>query len=184
MGIRSFVRIIVSLVGALIPLVFLSGSFSPLGSYLPNVLGKESAIYSSLQSAVGVSIPVGILPVGVAGGTGLILYQAVQRVLGSINAATYSSPKIDPSKMLSSLEGQMPWMTMQGIAQRNLPQDITNSQYTILSTYCNGQRKPKNVAKILSMDKKSVETETNILRQNGYLTKDNKLTSKALNTLS
>ena len=59
MGIRSFVRIIVSLVGALIPLVFLSGSFSPLGSYLPNVLGKESGIYSSLQGAVGVSIPVG-----------------------------------------------------------------------------------------------------------------------------
>ena len=78
----------------------------------------------------------------------------------------------------------MPWMNTQGIAQRNLPQDVTNSQYTILSTYRNGQRKPKNVAKTLSMDKKSVETETNILRQNGYLTKDNKLTSKALNTLS
>jgi hypothetical protein len=47
MGIgRSFIRIVVSLVGALVPLLFLSGSYSPVGSYLPNVLGKESVLYT------------------------------------------------------------------------------------------------------------------------------------------
>src|SRR5882672_1398949 len=76
MGIgRSFIRMVVSLVGALVPLLFLSGSYSPVGSYLPNVLGKESALYTSLQSAIGTSIPIGVLPFGTAGITGVVLYQ-------------------------------------------------------------------------------------------------------------
>jgi len=61
---------------------------------------------------------------------------------------------------------------------------MTASQYRVLSTYRGGHRKPKNVAKILSMDKRSVEEETDTLRKNGYLTKDNLLTTKGLNTLS
>lgn len=61
---------------------------------------------------------------------------------------------------------------------------MTMSQFTILSTYRRGGRKPKDVAKILSMDKKAVENETNIRRGNGYLTKDNRLTTKGLNILS
>jgi hypothetical protein len=185
MGIgRSFVRIVVSLVGALVPLLFLSGSYSPVGSYLPNVLGKESALYTSLQSAIGTSIPIGVLPFGTAGLTGVVLYQVVQRVLGSVHAATYSSPKIDPSQILSSMQGKMPWMTPQASVPRNLPQDMTASQYTILSTYRGGHRNPKDVAKILSLDKRSVDAETDTLRKNGYLTKDNLLTTKGLNTLA
>jgi len=181
---RSFTRIVVSLVGALVPLLFLSGSYSPVGSYLPNVLGKESALYRSLQSGIGTSIPIGVLPFGTAGITGVVLYQVVQRVLGSIHAATYSSPKIDPSQILRSMQWKMPWMNPQTSVAPSLPQDITASQYTILSTYRGGHRKPKNVAKILSMDKRSVEAETDTLRKNGYLTKDNLLTTKGLNTLS
>jgi len=61
---------------------------------------------------------------------------------------------------------------------------MTASQYTILSTYRGGHRKPKDIAKILSLDKRSVEAETDALRKNGYLTKDNLLTTKGLNTLS
>jgi len=181
---RSFIRIVVSLVGALVPLLFLSGSYSPVGSYLPNVLGKEGALYTSLQSAIGTSIPIGVLPFGTAGVTGVVLYQVVQRVLGSVHAATYSSPKIDPSQILSSMQGKMPWMTPQASAARNLPQDMTTSQYTILSTYRGGHRKPKDIAKILSLDKRSVEAETDSLRKNGYLTKSNLLKTKGLNTLS
>ncbi len=75
-------------------------------------------------------------------------------------------------------------MTPQTSAGRNLPQDMTASQYTILPTYRGGHRKPKDIAKILSLDKKSVEAETDTLRKNGYLTKDNLLTTKGLNTLS
>jgi hypothetical protein len=97
--IRPLIRIIVSIIGAVIPLLFLSGSYSPLrssalGSYLPNVLGNQSALYSSLQNSIGVSLPVGVLPFGAAGGTGLIVYTVVQRVLGGITRATYSTPRI------------------------------------------------------------------------------------------
>src|SRR2546428_8847157 len=47
MVIRSFFRIVISLVGAVLPFLFLSGSYSPLGSYLPsllNLFGKESSL--------------------------------------------------------------------------------------------------------------------------------------------
>src|SRR5713101_6965544 len=95
MGIvRSFVRIVVSLVGALVPLLFLSGSYSPVRSYLPNVLGKESALYTSLQSAIGTSIPIGVLPFGTAGITGVVLYQVVQRVLGRFTLRHTRVPRL------------------------------------------------------------------------------------------
>jgi hypothetical protein len=184
---RYLIRIVVSLVGAVVPLLFLSGSYSPVGSYLPylpNLLGKEGVLYASLQGAIGTSFPVGILPFGTAGVTGIVLYQVVQRVLGGITAATNSSPKIDPSQMLRSMQGAMPWMKAQAAVPRSLPPDMTMSQYTILSTYQGGRRKSKDVAKILSMDKRSVESETNVLRNNGYLTKNNSLTTKGFNTLS
>ena len=131
--IRPLIRIIVSIVGAVIPLLFLSGSYSPLGSsvlgsYLPNVLGNQSALYSSLQNSIGVSLPVGVLPFGAAGGTGLIVYSVVQRVLGGITRATYSAPRIDPSQMMRSIQGAMPWMSAVGAAPRSLPQDMNMAQ--------------------------------------------------------
>ncbi len=147
-------------------------------------VGKGEPPYTSLQSAIGTSIPIGVLPFGTAGVTGIVLYRVVQRVLGSIHVATYSNPKIDPSQILSSMQAKMPWMGPQASVARSLPQDMTASQYRVLSTYRGGHRKPKNVAKILSMDKRSVEEETDTLRKNGYLTKDNLLTTKGLNTLS
>jgi len=70
-----------------------------------------------------------------------------------------------------------------GAVPRSIPQDMTMAQYTILSTLRGGRRKPKDVAKALSMDKKEVEREAAILRTNGYLTKNNLLTTKGLNTL-
>jgi len=187
--IRPLIRIIVSLVGAVIPLLFLSGSYSPLGSsalgsYLPNVLGNQSALYSSLRNSIGVSLPVGLLPFGAAGGTGLIVYTVVQRALGGITRATYSAPRIDPSQMMRSMQGAMPWIGAHGAVPRSLPPDMTNAQYTILSTLRGGRRKPKDIAKALSMDKKEVERETAILRTNGYLTKNNLLTTKGLSALS
>jgi hypothetical protein len=57
---RSFIRIVVSLVGAPVLMLFLSGSYSPVGSYLPKVLGKESALNASLRGAIGTSIPIGV----------------------------------------------------------------------------------------------------------------------------
>src|SRR5467141_3815096 len=106
-------RAIISLVGATLPLLFLSGSYSPIGSYLPNLLnlfGKQS----SLGNLLGIQATP-VLPIGAAGLTGF---------------AT------------------------------------------------------KEITRNLSMEKNQVEKETNALKTNGYLTGNNKLTSKGLETLS
>jgi len=186
MVVRIVFRLIISLVGALVPLLFLSGSYSPLSGYLPmlpNLLGQYSGLYNSLQGSFGSSLPVGVLPFGTAGITGVALYGVIQRFLGTARSMTYSRPNIDMSQMMKSLQSNMPVMTMQPGTAKNLPQDMSKSQYMILSKYRDGHAKPKNVAKSLSMDKKAVEQETRTLQNNGYLTKDRKLTSKALESL-
>ena len=81
MVIRSFFRVIISLVGAVLPLLFLSGSYSPLGSYLPsllNIVGKES----SLGTLLGIQASP-VLPIGAAGLTGFATYSVLQRVLST-----------------------------------------------------------------------------------------------------
>lgn len=67
---------------------------------------------------------------------------------------------------------------------REIPQDLSKTQYLILSSYRQGQKNPKNIAKMLSTDKKSVEEQTRMLQGNGYLTRDRKLTTKGLETVS
>lgn len=186
MVVRGFIRLIVSLVGALLPIFFLSGSFSPFSSFLPNIpnlLGGQSALYTSIKQSFGTSLPVGILPVGTAGVTGVAIYGVIQRVLGSVNAATYSRPKFDASQMMKSLQSQFQNMNFQK-GMREIPQDMSKTQFLILSSFRQGQKNPKNIAKMLSMDKKSVEQQTRILQGNGYLTRDHKLTTKGLETVS
>jgi hypothetical protein len=187
MVVRTFLRLIISLVGALVPLLFLSGSYSPLSAYLPmlpNFLGQYSGLYNSLQGSLGTTLPVGVLPFGTAGITGVALYSVIQRFLGSAKAMTYSRPNMDISQMMRSLQGSMPMMSMQAGPAKNLPQDMSKSQYLILMKYRDGHAKPENVAKSLSMDQKAVEEQTRILQNNGYLTDNHKLTSKGLETLS
>ena len=187
MVIRTFARVLISLVGAVIPLLFLSGSYSPLGSYLPNLLNLLGN-QSSLGSLLGIQ-GTPALPIGAAGITGFATYNILQRVLTTAQAATYSRPKMnmDMSQVMKHVENMMPKMIG---AQRanagpaNLPNDMTRSQYLILSKYQQGFGKPKDVAKSLSMDKKQVEKETDSPKATGYLTGKNKLTSKALEVLS
>ena len=64
-----------------------------------------------------------------------------------------------------------------------LPADITRSQFVVLRSYRQGYKKPKDIGRSLSMDKNEVEKESDALRTNGYLTGDNKLTSKAMELL-
>ena len=185
--IRTFFRVIISLVGAILPLLFLSGSYSPLSSFfpaIPNLLGKESGLYNALQTAIGSSLPTGVLPLGTAGITGVALYGLIQRFLGSARAMTYSRPSIDASQILRSLQAQMPMMNPQPSTSKSLPQDMSKSQYLILSRYRDGQRKPKEVARTLSLDKRAVEDETKALQESGYLTSGRRLTAKGLETLS
>jgi hypothetical protein len=183
---RTSVRILISLIGAVLPLLFLSGSYSPLNSLLqnlPNFLGKDSTLYTSLQNSFGTALPVGVLPFGTAGITGVAVYSVLQRVMGSLKMATYSQPKIDTSQMLRSLQGQMNFANMRQISMPDLPKDMSKAQYLILSSYRQGQKNPKNIAKMLSMDKKSVVEQTRMLQTNGYLTRNNKLTTKGLENL-
>lgn len=185
MVVRAFFRVIISLVGAVLPLLFLSGSYSPLGSHLPNLLnlfGKES----SLGNLLGIQASPA-LPIGAAGLTGFATYSVLQRVLSTAQAATYSRPNMDMSQMMRQVQNMMPGgMAMQsGTAGRfDLPSDMTRSQFLILTKYQQGFGKPKDIAKHLSMDKKQVEKETSTLRTNGYLTGKNKLTTKGVETLS
>lgn len=187
MVIRTFVRVIISLVGAVIPLLFLSGSYSPLGNYLPNLLNLLGN-QGSLGNLLGIQGSPA-LPIGAAGITGFATFNILQRALATAQAATYSRPKtnMDMSQMMKHVQNIMPNMAgMQrpNTGPANLPGDLTRSQYMVLSKYQLGFGKPKDVAKSLSMDKKQVEKETDSLRASGYLTGKNKLTSKALEVLS
>ena len=185
MVIRSFFRIVISLVGAVLPFLFLSGSYSPLGSYLPsllNLFGKES----TLGNLLGIQATP-VLPIGAAGLTGFATYNVLQRVLRTGQAATYSPPNMDMSQMMRQVQNMMPagiGVRRETAGPMNLPNDMTRSQYLILTKYPQGFGKPKEIAKNLSMDKNHVEKETNALKTNGYLTGKNKLTSKGLETLS
>jgi hypothetical protein len=171
MVVRSFLRAVISLVGAALPLLFLSGSYSPLGSYLPNLLnlfGKES----SLGNLLGIQASP-ILPIGAAGLTGFATYSVLQRVLSTAQAATFSRPNMDMSQMMRQVQNMMPadmGIRPGSTGPVNLPSDMTRSQFLILTKYQQGFGKPRDIAKHLSMDKKQVEKETSVLRTNGYLT--------------
>lgn len=186
MVVRTFVRIIISLVGAVVPLLFLSGSYSPLGAYLPNLLNLLGN-QGSIGNLFGIQASP-VLPIGAAGLTGIATYNILQRVLRTAQAATYERPRMpDMSQMMKSFQGLMPpgrgMVGLNGVPA-TLPSDITRSQHIVLTKYRQGLRKPKDVAKSLSMDKKHVEQETDVLKKNGYLTEKNKLTPKAMETLN
>ncbi len=183
MVVRVFVRLIVSTIGALIPLLFFSGSsFSPLGGIAPNLFGSESSALTNLLGASSISP---IAPFGAAGLTGVAVYMVIQRVFQQVQMATYSTPKMkgmDPEEIMKSMQSSMPWMTGRAVPSVpiTLPSDLTKSQFLVLKTCRQGQSKSKDLAKTLSMDKKEVDKELFTLQTNGYLTKSNKLTSKAL----
>ena len=186
MVVRTLVRVIISLVGAVLPLLFLSGSYSPLGAYLPNLLnllGNQGSVGNLLGIQASPA-----LPIGAAGLTGIATYNILQRMLRTAQAATYERPKMpDMSQMMKNFQNMMPpgmGMTRPNNAPTSLPSDMTRSQHMVLTKYQQGLGKPKDVAKSLSMDKKHVEQETEVLKKNGYLTDKNKLTTKAMETLA
>ena len=188
-GIHVLVRLIVSTIGALIPLLFLSGTWNSLGGYAPDLFGSQSAINSALTQFLGTQSFGSIVPLGAAGITGFVIYTFLQRALQHVEAATYSTPKMkgmNPEEILKSMQiPSMPWMGAQGAAgvPQSLPPDLTKSQFLILKTCRQGYSKPKELAKQLSTDKTEVEKEIFTLQTNGYLTKSNKLTSKAIGVL-
>jgi hypothetical protein len=106
MIVRSFFRVIISLAGAALPLLFLSGSYSPLGSYLPNLLNILARKARS-ELSWGYKLAPFCLSGG-AGLTGFATYSVLQRVLSTAQAATYSRPNMDMSQMMRQVQNMMP----------------------------------------------------------------------------
>lgn len=69
------------------------------------------------------------------------------------------------------------------MSNKPLPSDMTKVQHMILTQLRAGVRNPKHIEQMLSMDRKEVERDIEILIANGYVTKDKKLTSKGLEVL-
>lgn len=161
---------VISLLISLFLLLFLYGYLAPIG--LPNsLLGPQ---YSSLvtSSGYGSLVPGGIV--------GILLLTMLSRIATVARAAT--------SPSTPSTAEMMQRMNLPGIAGGQatpiqLPSDITRSQFVVLRSYRQGYKKSKDIGKALSMDKDEVEKDSEALKSNGYLTRNNRLTSKAMELL-
>lgn len=190
------VRALISLVSGIIPLFMTSSYMSPTGSpfgssFIPFQSFLPSQLTSAASSTVGSLGPLGslgnYLPFAVGGGSAFVVWMILQQVLGHVQSLTYSRsvPKTNPADMMKQFGGMTGFgMQPPGTMPEKLPADITKTQYMILKTFQQGYRNPKDIEKQLSLDRKEIEKETVALKNNGYLTKDNKLTSKGLEILS
>ena len=84
---------------------------------------------------------------------------------------------------MMSMMGGMGGMGAQASIPATLPSDISRSQFIVLRCYRQGMKNSNDIGRMLSMDKDAIETETLSLTSSGYLTKDRKLTTKALEVL-
>lgn len=181
----------------LVVVLFLYGYLSPIG------LSPSAIFGSSYASLFG-----GTLTGGTTPGTGSILTGTYAPLLpgGLVGLATFgmihrrvrsmtrsltapSRPSREEMMRRMNLGNMMPGVMMgtqaaAGSAVRQLPGDITKSQFVLLGSYKQGYKNPKEVARALSMDKTEAENMTNALISAGYLTKDNKLTGKSLELFS
>ena len=165
--------VLISLAVSVLTILFLYNYLAPVG--LPNsILGPQ---YSSLMGSSGYAA---FLPGGVAG---LLLFAVLSRI-GSVTSAATVPSAPSPDEIMRRMN--FPAAMMGGVqpaSQGNLPSDISRSQFIVLRLYRQGYKSTKDISKSLSMDKNEVEKEVRVLRANGYLTKDNKLTSKAMDLL-
>ena len=176
---------LISLAISVLSILFLYGYLSPLGLSPATIFGPSYADFFG-GSLAGGSILTGTYSPLVPGGVvGLIAYTIMTRMGSITRAATAPSmPSADEMMRRMNLPNMMSGMGMgmgaQAMTPHTLPSDISKSQFVVLRSYRQGLKNPKEVAKSLSMDKKEVEGMTGSLVSAGYLTKDNKLTSKSL----
>ncbi|MDA4116774.1 MAG: hypothetical protein OK455_00320 [Thaumarchaeota archaeon] len=165
---------IISLLVSVGTILFLYGYLAPFG-LSPSILGPQ---YAQMLSYQGSSPYTALVP---GGAVGLVLFTVLSRV-GSITSAVTSPSMSSPEQIMRRMNFPN-MMSMQGGMPASLPPDITKSQLVVLRCYRQGYKKPKDIGKSLSMDSKEVEKEAQTLVANGYLTKDSKLTSKAMELL-
>jgi hypothetical protein len=183
-------RALVSAVVSILVILFLYGYLKPIGLDPQAILGFDmSSIFQIYGGSSVAGSPFAALVPG--GATGLVLYEVLSRVGRSASsvmaAATMPSPDEMMSKMnfpgMMGMMGGMGGMGAQASIPATLPSDISRSQFIVLRCYRQGMKNSNDIGRMLSMDKDAIETETSSLTSSGYLTKDRKLTTKALEVL-
>jgi len=185
----QIVRAVVPLVFSVLVILFLYGYLSPYGLDPAKLLGPSYAsLFGGTLSALpgGGSMLTGTYAPLIPGGiTGLVIFTVMRR-MGSVTRAV-TAPSMPSSSDLMRMMNVPTMMQGMGVSSgvpETLPADITKSQFVILRSYRQGYKSPKDVSKALSMDRKEVDSQTSALVSSGYITKENKLTSKALELLS
>src|SRR6267143_71101 len=193
----GIIRAVLSLATGAISLFTMSSFLTPAGisptGAMPSFIPFQS-LFGSLGSqatdSVSSVLPIGrYLPLLAGGGSGFIVWMIISKVLGKVQSLTYSSSsKVNPADMMKSFGMNLPSGNSQfpsaGNIPEKLPSDITKIQYMILRSFQQGYKKSKEIAKQNNMENKDVEKEIDVLKSNGYVTKNNKLASKAVELLS
>ena len=197
MGAGIVVRIISTILGAVVPLVAMSGFLSPTGSSPFGAVSSFIPFQSILSDNAELSPYAQYLPFLAGGGGALGIWFIVSQAMGGIGSsvAAGSMSRMNRSGMMgmSSMDDIQKRMksamdsfgaNFGTMPERPLPPDMNKVQYRILTSFYQGSKKPKDVAELLSMDKAEIEKEMATLANNGYITKKNRLTSKGLELLS
>ena len=198
---RIVIRLVCSIIGAIIPFFMMSNYLysslpSSVTSSLPSSMGPISTAQAFFSSEISSTLtgplsslgPIThLLPFAAAGGSGIIVSMIVNQVLGRVQSlANSGSTQTNPADIMKKMGMNMSQFTQNNanIPPQKLPDDITSVQFMILKSIQQGNKKSKEIEKMLSMDKKEIEKEIPVLKTNGYITKDNKLTSKGLEVLT
>jgi hypothetical protein len=192
------VRIISTIIGGIVPLIALSGFLSPsesspfgdFSSLIPfqsivsdNATLSPYAQYLPFLAGGGGALGIWFIASQAMGGIGSSVAAASMSRMGSAGMTGFSSIE-DVEKRMKSAFDSMKASSGSLLPEKALPSNINKAQFKILTSYCDGSKKAKEVAGRLSMDKTEVEKETAALVNNGYITKKNRLTSKGLELLS
>jgi hypothetical protein len=186
----SILRPVLSLVAGIIPFISMS-SMLPAGmlpegtmSLLGPIQSLSGSVDEQIINVVNPVFPIGsFLPLLVGGGSGVIVWMVISRILGTAENAMNSSSISNPDDMMKKFGMNIPSFSTQfntNTPVPKLPDDITKIQYTVLKLFHQGYKNSKDIAKQLSMDNKEVQKQWDALITSGYLTKDKKMTSKAI----
>jgi hypothetical protein len=176
-------RASISAAVSILVILFIYGFLKPIGLDPKAILGFDMA---SITQTYGASTPFAALIPG--GATGFVLYEVLSRVGRSASSVMTAATMPSPDEMMSKMNfpgmmGMMPGLGTQASIPATLPSDMSRSQFIVLRCYRQGMKNSTDIGRALSMDKDAIETETASLTTSGYLTKDRKLTTKALEVL-
>jgi hypothetical protein len=178
-------RAIISIVITVMAILFLYGYLSPFGLSPISVFGPEyGSFFGNMTSGATGFGAFGFGPLVPGGVVGLIAYTVLSRI-GSVTAAATAPSMRSPDEIMRrmNLPGMFGGMGAQAAVPQTLPADITRSQFVVLQYFRQGYKNPKEIGRVLSMDKNEVEKESSALKSNGYLSKEGRLTSKAMELL-